>query len=104
MSTVRVGVVGAGTMGADHVHTPHHWVSGAEVVRVADVDEQRAARAAAAAGARAAGDGHALIADPDVDAVVIASHDTTRADLAVAALRVMDDIRRLCGIAFPRAL
>ncbi|AKJ15387.1 hypothetical protein ABB07_36595 [Streptomyces incarnatus] len=71
---------------------------------VADVDEQRAARAAAVPGARATGDGQALIADPDFDAVVIASHDTTHADLAVAALRVMDDIRRLCGAAFPRAL
>ncbi|MGW7820491.1 Gfo/Idh/MocA family oxidoreductase [Streptomyces puniciscabiei] len=64
MSSVSVGVVGAGTMGADHVHTPDHWVSGAQVVSVADVDEERAARVAAVAGAPATGDGHALIADP----------------------------------------
>ncbi|MER6072904.1 Gfo/Idh/MocA family oxidoreductase [Streptomyces sp. NPDC001817] len=87
MSTVRIGVVGAGTMAADHVRTLHQWVSGAQVVSVADVDEERAAAVAAVAGARAAGDGHALIADPDVDAVVIASHDTTHEDLAVAAVR-----------------
>ncbi|MFF3916925.1 Gfo/Idh/MocA family protein [Streptomyces sp. NPDC001852] len=60
MSTVRIGVVGAGTMAADHARTLHQWVSGAEAVSVAD---------------------------PDVDAVVIASHDTTHADLAVAAVR-----------------
>jgi myo-inositol 2-dehydrogenase/D-chiro-inositol 1-dehydrogenase len=56
-------------------------------VSVADVDGERAASVAAVAGARATGDAHALIADPDVDAVVIASHDTTHADLAVAAVR-----------------
>ncbi|MFF4693392.1 Gfo/Idh/MocA family protein [Streptomyces sp. NPDC001307] len=86
MSTVRIGVIGAGNMGADHVNTLHRWVSGAEVVSVADVDGERAASVAAVAGARATGDAHALIADPDVDAVVIASHDTTHADLAVAAV------------------
>ncbi|MGJ5748966.1 Gfo/Idh/MocA family protein [Streptomyces puniciscabiei] len=87
LSTVRIGVIGVGTLGADHVHTPHPWVTGAEVVSVADVDAERAARVATAAGARATGDGHALIADPDVGADVIASHDTTHAELAVAALR-----------------
>ncbi|MFI6356157.1 Gfo/Idh/MocA family oxidoreductase [Streptomyces sp. NPDC050743] len=87
MKTVRIGVIGAGNMGADHVNTLHRWVSGAEVVSVADVDGERAASVAAVAGARATGDAHALIADPEVDAVVIASHDTTHADLAVAAVR-----------------
>ncbi|NGO70406.1 Gfo/Idh/MocA family oxidoreductase [Streptomyces boncukensis] len=88
MSTVRVGVVGAGNMGADHVRTLHRFVSGAEVAAVADTDEARAASAAALApGARPTGDAHALIADPGVDAVVIASHDSTHAELAVAAVR-----------------
>ncbi|MGW5470506.1 hypothetical protein [Streptomyces chartreusis] len=32
--TVRVGVVGAGVMGADHVRLLHGHVSGAEVVAV----------------------------------------------------------------------
>ncbi|MGW0826124.1 Gfo/Idh/MocA family oxidoreductase [Streptomyces sp. NPDC002845] len=87
MSTVRIGVIGAGNMGADHVTTLHRYVSGAEVTMVADVDRARAADvAAAAAGARATGDAHALITAPDVDAVVIASHDSTHADLAIAAV------------------
>ncbi|MGW1023619.1 Gfo/Idh/MocA family oxidoreductase [Streptomyces sp. NPDC002577] len=66
---MTIGVVGAGTMGADHVHTLHRWVSGAEVTMVADVDLERAGSVAAAVGARATGDAHALIADPDVDAL-----------------------------------
>ncbi|WP_329599826.1 Gfo/Idh/MocA family oxidoreductase [Streptomyces pseudovenezuelae] len=88
MSTVRIGVIGAGTMGADHVNTLHRHVSGAVVTRVADIDVERADSVTAAVpGARATGDPHALIGDPEVDAVVIASHDATHADLTVAAVR-----------------
>ncbi|MGW3130614.1 Gfo/Idh/MocA family oxidoreductase [Streptomyces sp. NPDC001076] len=85
---IRVGVVGAGNMGADHVNTLHRWVSGAQVTYVADIDGRRAAEVAAGVpGARATDDAYALIAHPDVDAVVIASHDSTHADLAIAAVR-----------------
>ncbi|MFD5792122.1 Gfo/Idh/MocA family oxidoreductase [Streptomyces diastatochromogenes] len=52
MRTVRIGVVGAGNMGADHVHTLHRWVSGAEVTHVADIDGERAAAVATVPGAR----------------------------------------------------
>lgn len=86
--TVRVGVIGAGIMGADHVNTLHRMVSGAEVTMVADVDMARAQGIAdGVPGARATGDGLALIADEHVDAVVIASHDSTHAALAIAAVR-----------------
>jgi predicted dehydrogenase len=86
--SIRVGVIGAGIMGADHVTTLHRQVSGASVSMVADVDLTRAqATANGVPGVRAAGDGFALIADPEVDAVVIASHDSTHAALAIAAVR-----------------
>jgi myo-inositol 2-dehydrogenase/D-chiro-inositol 1-dehydrogenase len=85
--TVRVGVVGTGVMGADHVETLHGRVGGADVTRVADVDPARAAAVAELVpGAEVAADGPALIADPAVDAVVIASHDSTHAGLVHAAL------------------
>ncbi|WP_405621422.1 Gfo/Idh/MocA family oxidoreductase [Streptomyces sp. NBC_00076] len=88
MSTVRVGVIGAGNMGADHVNTLHRHVSGAAVTMVADTDQERAATVTdPVPGARATDDPYGLIADPAVDAVVIASHDTTHADLTVAAVR-----------------
>ncbi|MFI0819500.1 Gfo/Idh/MocA family oxidoreductase [Streptomyces sp. NPDC021098] len=88
MSDVRIGVIGAGNMGADHVATLHRQVCGAEVTLVADVDEERAASVAGTVpGARATADAYAVIGDPEVDAVVIASHDTTHADLSVAAVR-----------------
>lgn len=86
--TVRVGVVGAGVMGADHVRLLHGHVSDAEVVAVTDVDEARSrAVADAVPGARVSPNARALIADPGVDAVVIASHDSTHAELTVAAVR-----------------
>ena len=86
--TVRVGVVGAGIMGADHVNTLHRHVSGAAVTMVADLDVARARTVAAGLpDARATDDGFALIGDPGVDAVVVASADATHADLTVAAVR-----------------
>ncbi|AXG81708.1 Gfo/Idh/MocA family oxidoreductase [Streptomyces paludis] len=85
--TVRIGVIGAGVMGADHVNTLHRYVPAAEVVLVADTDPARARAAAdSVPGARTADDARAVIADPSVDAVIIASHDSTHADLAVAAV------------------
>ena len=82
---LRVGVIGAGIMGADHANTLRRTVRGAEVTAVADVDLGRAK--AAAAGATAYDDAFALIADPAVDAVLIASHDSVHAEQVVAAVR-----------------
>ena len=83
--TVQVGVIGAGIMGADHANTLRRSVRGADVTAVADVDLARAE--AAAEGSRAYDDAFALIADPAVDAVVIASHDSVHAAQVVAAVR-----------------
>jgi myo-inositol 2-dehydrogenase / D-chiro-inositol 1-dehydrogenase len=85
--TVRVGVIGTGIMGADHVGTLDRQVSGATVTMVADLDLGRARDLAAAMpGVEATDDGFALIGDPAVDAVVVASADATHADLTLAAI------------------
>jgi myo-inositol 2-dehydrogenase / D-chiro-inositol 1-dehydrogenase len=86
--TLRVGVVGTGIMGADHINTLHRQVTGATVTMVADLDLDRAREVAAALpGVRASDDGVALIDDPAVDAVVVASPDASHADLVVAAVQ-----------------
>src|SRR4051812_43449226 len=89
--SLRVGVIGAGVMGADHVRTLHHSVSGADVQAVADVQLARAEHALASidggAGGWAGTDADALISDPRIDAVVIASSDATHPQFVAAAVR-----------------
>jgi len=84
--TLNVGVIGAGIMGADHITNLATAISGASVSYVADIDGDRASAAAAAAGARATTDARKLIRSSRVDAVVIASHDSTHAGLILDCL------------------
>lgn len=79
---VRVGVIGAGSMGALHCRSLAMSVAAAEMVWVADDNAERARQAAALApGARATTDYRELLADPAVDAVVIATPNDTHAAL-----------------------
>jgi myo-inositol 2-dehydrogenase/D-chiro-inositol 1-dehydrogenase len=84
--SVGVGVIGAGMMGAAHVVTLATAVEGAHVAAVADANPERAAAAAREGGARALADPHELIADPGVDAVVVASFDTTHEEFVCACI------------------
>ena len=83
--TIRIGVIGTGNMGADHIRNLQRFVAGAAVTVVADYNQATAEAVAVESGARVAEDGHALIADPEVDAVIIASHDSTHYEYAMAA-------------------
>jgi len=82
---VRVGVVGTGVMGTDHARLLARSVSGAELTRVTDLDAGRAQALATELGAGTSPDGASLVADPEVDAVVVASADATHAALVLAA-------------------
>ncbi len=84
--SVRIGVIGTGNMGADHIRNLQRFVAGSQVSVVADYDRATAERVAAESGARVADDGLALIADPEVDAVIIASHDSTHYAYALATV------------------
>jgi myo-inositol 2-dehydrogenase/D-chiro-inositol 1-dehydrogenase len=76
---VRVGLIGAGVMGADHARTLRD-IDGATLVAVSDVDGARAA----AMGAPVVGDPLALI--DGVDAVLIASPDATHEAYVLTSL------------------
>lgn len=73
-------------MGASHVATLAAGVPAAVVTRVFDMDTARAKEVASSVGAEVADSAEALVSDPDVDAVVIASPDFTHADLALACV------------------
>ena len=82
--TLAVGVIGTGVMGAEHARLLREEVRGGRLAAVCDVDAARAADAAK--GATVFTDPVALIASPEIDAVVIASPDATHAALARACL------------------
>jgi len=83
-----VGVIGAGVMGRCHCETLALRLSGAELVAVADVDEDAARRAVGLApGALATTDHRALLADGSIQAVVIATPNDTHAALIREAAR-----------------
>jgi myo-inositol 2-dehydrogenase / D-chiro-inositol 1-dehydrogenase len=85
--TVRVGVIGTGSMGAEHARRLATSVDGATVSVVADVDPSRAIDVASRWGsARVADDGFELIDATDVDAVLIASTGETHVAFALAAI------------------
>jgi myo-inositol 2-dehydrogenase / D-chiro-inositol 1-dehydrogenase len=83
-TVVRVGVVGAGLMGAVHAANLRWRTPGAELVAVADFDQARAADVAASLGVSHLASGDEVINDDRVDAVVIASTDDTHAHFAAA--------------------
>lgn len=70
--SLKVGVVGTGMIGQDHIRRLTRVLSGVEVAGVADIDPVRA-RAAAPESARVFETPEALIADPGIEAVVICS-------------------------------
>lgn len=87
MRQVRIGVIGLGGMGARHVHNLVHEVSAAQVVALSDVDAARLQQVATACGAsHTFTDAQALIAHPDVEAVLIAAPDRFHASLTQACI------------------
>ena len=83
----RIGIIGVGIMGSDHARLLTEAVSGAVVRGVFDLDPARATTVAAASrGARVFTDPHTLIADDDIDAVLIASSDATHEEYVLACI------------------
>ena len=85
--TIRLGLIGAGIMGADHARIFAQQIPGVTLQVICDADEARARAVADSCGAlHVASDPHAVIADKAVDAVLIASPDHTHAPLAKACV------------------
>ncbi|MFF5010945.1 Gfo/Idh/MocA family protein [Streptomyces phaeochromogenes] len=84
--TVRVGVIGAGWIGQDHIRRLTDVVTGAAVTAVTDIDVARAGEAAAQVGARVLAAGAELVAADDVDAVLVTSWGPTHAEHVLNAV------------------
>jgi myo-inositol 2-dehydrogenase/D-chiro-inositol 1-dehydrogenase len=84
--TLDVGVVGTGVMGQDHVQRLATSVPHAKVVAVSDVNAEQAKRVGERVAARVYSDGHDLIGDEQVQAVLIASPGPTHEEFTLACI------------------
>jgi myo-inositol 2-dehydrogenase / D-chiro-inositol 1-dehydrogenase len=85
LDPVRVGVIGVGRIGTSHATLLRGQVPGARLVAVADVRPEDASARAAQLHCRAAASPADLLAEEEIEAVVIAASSSAHADLIVAA-------------------
>lgn len=86
--TLKIGVIGTGMIGRDHTRRIQQVLAGAEVVALSDVNQASAAsvRDDLAPKAKLYETGEALIAAPDVDAVLVTSWGATHEPYVLAAI------------------
>ncbi len=85
--TVGVGVIGVGMIGQDHIRRITQVLTGGTVTAVNDVDEARAGQVAAGLpGASIHATAQDLIADDNVDAVLVASWGPAHEEQVLAAI------------------
>ncbi len=86
--TLRIGVIGTGMIGKDHIRRLTHVVSGAQVVAVSDTNEVAAKEAAESlAGVSVHATGEELVADDSVDGVLVCSWGPTHEQYVLAAVQ-----------------
>lgn len=86
MNELRIGVIGTGGIGRDHIRRITHVITGAKVVAVSDINKRVAKEVAQQYDAKFYDSGEELIASPEVDAVVVTSSDQTHAKYVLACI------------------
>lgn len=84
---LRVGVIGTGAIGEDHIRRLTDVITGAKVVALSDINMEKAQRIADKYGAKFYTTGEEVIEAPEVDAIVIASWDPTHAQYVIASIK-----------------
>jgi len=86
MRKLRVGVIGLGRMGLIHSQSLIKHINKAKLVACSDIDIERASKCAKEWGiSKVTSDPLEVLADPDVDAVVISTPTSTHAELIYQA-------------------
>ena len=86
--SVRIGIIGAGIMGTDHARIFAERLSNVEIRVICDADTARAKKVADQFGIiDVSTDPESVIQRSDIDAVVIASPDSTHAPLSLACIQ-----------------
>jgi len=83
---VGIGIIGTGKQGSDHARRIAALGERARLVAVHDVDQALAANVAQACGARVAPSDQALIDDPEVEAIIVASSTETHVGFVLACI------------------
>ncbi len=83
---LKIGVIGTGMIGQDHIRRISEVLSGAVVTAVTDVDKSRADAVAKARGSKVYDDAASLIASDDVDAILVCSWGPAHVDAVLPAL------------------
>jgi len=86
MGALKVGVVGTGAIGQEHIERITNKLVGAKVVAITDVNEENAKKAAAICGARIEKDSAAVVNASDVDALVVCSWGPAHAATVLQAI------------------
>ncbi|HML47120.1 MAG TPA: inositol 2-dehydrogenase [Clostridia bacterium] len=88
MNKLRIGIIGAGRIGTVHARSITYHIPQAQVVCVSDIAKDRAKALAAELGIpNFTDDYREILADPDVDAVLVCSPTDTHADITIEAAR-----------------
>jgi myo-inositol 2-dehydrogenase/D-chiro-inositol 1-dehydrogenase len=85
-TVIRVGVIGTGMIGQDHIRRMTTVLHGVEVTAVSDVNAAVAAAVGAGIGATVHATGEDVVNDPQVDAVVVCSWGPTHEQYVLAAI------------------